>query len=265
MIGQSKTIEKVKSIMAGNNYPHFTIINAPSRHGKKTLAKLIAAELGAAVYTPEDTKVDNIRGIIKDAQTLTDKKVYLLAGAENMNMQAQNALLKLAEEPPENAYIIMTLNDLTYTLPTIISRARVIEMEPYSRHEIQEYALENDAEEYATYYIDYLNNIGDVELAKAAGLDKIIDFAEKVKGNIEKVSILNLFNIPQYLEGGSKKREFNIDLFMQALGQQLTGDYEKAAIVSKYKTLLRKKGLNKINAVTMMLLEMRGEYNLWER
>ena len=52
----------------------------------------------------------------------TGRKVYIFRDCRNMNTQAQNALLKLIEEPPEYAYFLFTAESKYEFLPTIISR-----------------------------------------------------------------------------------------------------------------------------------------------
>ncbi|MCP4718170.1 MAG: DNA polymerase III subunit delta', partial [Desulfobacteraceae bacterium] len=64
------------------------------------------------------------------------------------NVQAQNALLKVLEEPPENTFFILTATQLAPLLPTILSRCRQIRFFPPSCHEIrqtliQKYGIES--------------------------------------------------------------------------------------------------------------------------
>lgn len=53
-------------------------------------------------------------GIINDAQILT--------------IEAQNALLKVLEEPPANTYLLLTADNIESLLPTIISRCKHISL-----------------------------------------------------------------------------------------------------------------------------------------
>ena len=53
-------------------------------------------------------------------------KVYILRNIHNMTEQAQNALLKIIEEPPAQVVFIMTCNNRARILQTILSRAAVI-------------------------------------------------------------------------------------------------------------------------------------------
>lgn len=50
--------------------------------------------------------------------------------AENLTVEAQNALLKLIEEPAANARFLFTTSNINKLLPTIISRCQVIKTGP---------------------------------------------------------------------------------------------------------------------------------------
>lgn len=52
----------------------------------------------------------------------TTFKVVLIRKAQNLTVEAQNAMLKLLEEPPEQTIIVLTVDDAKNLLPTVISR-----------------------------------------------------------------------------------------------------------------------------------------------
>lgn len=54
-------------------------------------------------------------------------KTVVLLNSQNLTIEAQNALLKILEEPPLSALIILTANKKDSFLPTIISRCKIIE------------------------------------------------------------------------------------------------------------------------------------------
>lgn len=56
-------------------------------------------------------------------------KAVILEDAHLLTTQAQNALLKVLEEPPDHTIIILSSNSKEPLLPTIISRCRVIGLE----------------------------------------------------------------------------------------------------------------------------------------
>ena len=70
--------------------------------------------------------VDAIRAIRETAYILPNeapRRVILLEQAENMTDTAQNALLKILEEPPGHVLFILTCENRSQMLPTIQSRA----------------------------------------------------------------------------------------------------------------------------------------------
>lgn len=71
------------------------------------------------------------------------KKIYIVSEGEKMTVQAQNALLKTLEEPPEYAVILILTDNVNTLLPTILSRCVVLNMKPVRDAQIKEYLMEN--------------------------------------------------------------------------------------------------------------------------
>lgn len=68
-------------------------------------------------------------------------KIYIIPDAEMMTVQAQNALLKTIEEPPEYAVIMLLTSNVDALLPTIQSRCVTINTKPISKEEIAGYLV----------------------------------------------------------------------------------------------------------------------------
>ena len=69
--------------------------------------------------------IDAIRALRQDAFVLPNEaevKVYVLHNAQSMTAEAQNALLKLLEEPPDYVCLILTAPARKMLLQTVISR-----------------------------------------------------------------------------------------------------------------------------------------------
>ncbi len=95
--------------------------------------KLISPEKG------KEIKIDQIREAINFLKLKSEKgKVIIIENAENMNLEASNALLKTLEEPPANTLIILTTSNQNKLLPTIVSRTKKIRFRPLSKKEIFE-------------------------------------------------------------------------------------------------------------------------------
>lgn len=123
--------------------PHAIVLIAASGMGKATIAKYVAAGVLNTDYAkldvhpyfrhiqPEKSGSISIEDIRKLRQFLNLKthgrssirRVVVIEGAGKMTTEAQNALLKVLEEPPEDTMIVMTATSSRQLLPTILSRA----------------------------------------------------------------------------------------------------------------------------------------------
>ena len=73
--------------------------------------------------------VDQIRGIVSDAVVMpneADHKVYIIRDADTMNAAAQNALLKILEEPPRFVSIVLIAASPAPLLETVRSRCTMV-------------------------------------------------------------------------------------------------------------------------------------------
>lgn len=85
-------------------------------------------------------KIDKIRDIIYQASLKpyeARKKIFMIIEAEDMNEEAQNALLKILEEPRENQIFILTTSRISGILPTVASRCKAVKFNLLSQVEIQ--------------------------------------------------------------------------------------------------------------------------------
>lgn len=75
--------------------------------------------------------VDAIREVRDDAFIVpneSDKKIYILKNGQNMNEQAQNAILKILEEPPSYVFFIIVTTSKSTMLETVLSRVQVFSL-----------------------------------------------------------------------------------------------------------------------------------------
>lgn len=109
---------------------------------------------------PTIISIDNIRDHVTDTVAVRPYeaayKVYLIEHAEMMNPQAQNAILKTLEEPPEYVVIMLLAANADAFLPTILSR--VIEIKAGERDVRERYA-EMITEEWAQETVKLLSEI----------------------------------------------------------------------------------------------------------
>ncbi len=81
---------------------------------------------------PKKTKysIDDIKELNRETHIFHKQvRIYLLEDFQFSSIAAQNAFLKLLEEPPTNTQFILTVPHPHLLLPTIISRTKVIKLE----------------------------------------------------------------------------------------------------------------------------------------
>ncbi len=151
----------VSDALRSNRLPHAIIIEGGDGLGKHTLADYIAkgavcgeadkpcgfcrgchlAEVGShpdiTKAKPEQNKknitVDVVRAIRSEAYlkpNMANRRVFVIDPADSMNEAAQNALLKVLEEPPANALFILIARSAASLLPTVRSRCITLSLAP---------------------------------------------------------------------------------------------------------------------------------------
>ncbi len=138
---------------------HALLISGPAGAGKKHLAKQLAAallEVAPAklenhpylhvISKPTDKSeipIDSARQLINKLSlrvpgaTRPISRVAIIEDADQLSGEAQNALLKLLEEPPAATLLILTSSWPQDILPTVISRLQKIAIQPATQAQSQ--------------------------------------------------------------------------------------------------------------------------------
>jgi len=121
--------------------PQSLLLHGPEGVGLDTIARAFAeqaARPGGVVETisPEKTgiTIEQIRELyISTRSRASMRRVFLLSAADQMATAAQNAFLKLLEEPTASAHFILLSHQPQAILPTILSRLQTVELLPFAR------------------------------------------------------------------------------------------------------------------------------------
>jgi DNA polymerase-3 subunit delta' len=111
-------------ILAGSEPGVLTIRRAYDEDKKKFKAQITVDE------------VRKLKGFFGMSAADGGKRVVIVDTADDMNVNAANALLKLLEEPPGEAYILLNSHQPSKLLPTIRSRCRELRCGPLGPDEI---------------------------------------------------------------------------------------------------------------------------------
>lgn len=268
MIGQTRLQAQMLEQIKANKFPRFSILIGDKGSGRKTIIKNIARHLGE--YQECGTDVESVREVVEKAYQQMTPVVYVFPDADAMSVAAKNALLKVTEEPPNNAYFVMTLVTTTNTLATVMSRAALFYMDAYTTDELLEYyagKANGDEENIKKYCLVP----GDVDLLCSYDIGEFNKFINKVIDNVEKVSGANSFKMGSKIALGVKKADesgYDLGLFWKAFRAECLSRLESDPlkyiaginVTSKYMGELKVAGVNLQMCFDNWLLDLRKEW-----
>lgn len=264
MIGQQELMKYISRLISDGRFPRFALFIGEQGSEKSQIAEVIASQMHANYASVSDCKVDTIRQLIDDAYRVRTLTVFNISDADNMSLQAKNAMLKVMEEPPNRAYFVMTLEDTNNTLPTILSRATVYNLNPYSADELRQYAQSKDCDEdEVEILLSICETPGDIDLMLEYEPKKFYSFIEKVVDHVATASGSNVFKIGQSLKfKESDESGYDLRIFWKAFTCVCVSRkyYYGVKLTSTYSAMLRSKSVNRLMLFDNWILDIREEW-----
>lgn len=170
VIGQSAAVGTLRRSLAADEVAHAWLLVGPAGVGQRELTRAFAmalncpepsaADVGCGVCStcdrigrgthpavaelePEGANhvVDAVRGewIPSASRTMTEgrRRIMHVVAADRMNEAAQNAFLKILEEPPASVVWVLEAQDPGMLLDTVVSRCRRLTLVPWGPDEMQ--------------------------------------------------------------------------------------------------------------------------------
>lgn len=276
VIGHESIIGHFKSSIEKGKVAHAYLIHGEKGTGKKLLAGLFAKTLQCEAggtdpcgqcrsciqcetgnqpdiiwlthEKPTVISVDDIREQInKDiiVRPYSSRyKIYIIPQGELMNPQAQNALLKTIEEPPEYAVILILTNNIDKMLPTIVSRCITLNLKPVGELDMMEYLSKMGIPlAKAKFCVGFaFGNLGKaVRLATSEEYNEIKQDCVQILKNINKMEIYDL------IESVKKMSKYKLDIYdyidlmmmwyRDILMLKVSGSPDKLLFKEEYSTL----------------------------
>lgn len=258
MIGQKNNIQTLIQWRCNKSVPRFIIIAGDEGSGRLTFAKAILKTINAKGVIMGNS-ISDVRDTIEQAYYITQPTCYIFRDADDMKNEAKNALLKVVEEPPNNAYFIMTVHNIDNMLSTIRSRGTVIKMEPYTMQELRSVSEDELS-------LEYCNNIGELQIPHEE-IQRAEDCVEGVLKALKEKSGTRLLKACTQLKGKQTETD-KIDclLFYRVFQKRLYRMFENFELSAECiqplficKQELTRNTLNKKASIESMLIKILEE------
>lgn len=174
IVGHEQIIRHMRNSILQDKASHAYVLVGEPGAGKKTLANIYAMALqcenGGAdpcqtcdscrkadsknhpdiIYVEHEKNdsigVEEIRSQVVDDVLIRPYsgryKIYIISDADKMTVQAQNAILKTIEEPPDYAVFLLLTTNVDALLPTIRSRCVRLDVRPVEDGLVKQYLIE---------------------------------------------------------------------------------------------------------------------------
>lgn len=92
----------------------------------KIIEELNLPKNQSRIFESEEFKIDTAKAVIDEAYIASAEEKFIILIGRNFTKEAQNALLKVLEEPPYNIHFLIFIPFKNALIPTIRSRMRMI-------------------------------------------------------------------------------------------------------------------------------------------
>lgn len=296
VVGHEQVISHLQTAIRQNKVSHAYLINGEKSTGKKLIADIFArtlqcenneeanpcgickscvqAESGNhpdifwVTHEKVNIGVDDIRNQVNNDIMIkpysSKYKIYIIQEAEKMTEQAQNAILKTIEEPPEYAILILLTNNKNKLVSTILSRCILLDLKTVNPMLIKKYLIEQC--KVPDYLAELSANFSQGNVGRAIRYATSEDFTrikEDVLHILKYIDNMTVFEIIDGIRNLSNyKLEINdyIDLMMlwyrDVLMLKVTNDPNTLLFKDEYKYLSRQASKKEYSSIENIIKAM---------
>ncbi|MGO5053281.1 DNA polymerase III subunit delta' [Lachnospiraceae bacterium LCP25S3_G4] len=243
VVGHKDIIEYIQTAVAKDKVSHAYILNGPRGSGKKLLANLFARTLQCELHgaepcgecrsckqsmsgnhpdiihitheKPNSISVDDVREQLNHDIMIkpysSPYKIYIIPNADMLTTQAQNALLKTIEEPPEYAIIFLLTENTGNLLPTITSRCVMLKLRNIKDKLIKKYLMEEL--QVPDYKADICVAFAQGNMGRAIMLATSEHFNEVKEEAIQLLKYINEMELSEIVDAIKRIMKYKLEIF----------------------------------------------------
>ena len=242
VVGHKDIINYIRNAVREDKVSHAYILNGERGAGKKMLANLFAATLlcekggpdpcnechscrqaesgnhpdiiKVTHEKPNSISVDDIREQVNNTIMIKPYqgtyKVYIIPQADMMTPQAQNALLKTIEEPPEYAVIMLLTENADTLLSTINSRCVMLKLRNIKDTLIKKYLMETM--QVPDYKADMCTAFAQGNMGRAIMLANSEHFNEIRDEAVQLLKYINEMELSEIVQAVSRITAYKLEI-----------------------------------------------------
>lgn len=242
VVGHKDIINYIRNAVREDKVSHAYILNGERGAGKKMLANLFAATLlcekggpdpcnechscrqaesgnhpdiiKVTHEKPNSISVDDIREQVNNTIMIKPYqgpyKVYIIPQADMMTTQAQNALLKTIEEPPEYTVIMLLTENADTLLPTINSRCVMLKLRNIKDTLIKKYLMETM--QVPDYKADMCTAFAQGNMGRAIMLANSEHFNEIRDEAVQLLKYINEMELSEIVQAVSRITAYKLEI-----------------------------------------------------
>lgn len=242
VVGHKDIINYIRNAVREDKVSHAYILNGERGAGKKMLANLFAATLlcekggpdpcnechscrqaesgnhpdiiKVTHEKPNSISVDDIREQVNNTIMIKPYqgpyKVYIIPQADMMTTQAQNALLKTIEEPPEYAVIMLLTENADTLLSTINSRCVMLKLRNIKDTLIKKYLMETM--QVPDYKADMCTAFAQGNMGRAIMLANSEHFNEIRDEAVQLLKYINEMELSEIVQAVSRITAYKLEI-----------------------------------------------------
>ena len=130
LFGDDLPASEPTSLMVGRDNPVYSRIVAGGHADMLVIERRVNEKTGKLKSVIDVDSVREVGGFLRLTPAEGGYRVVVVDSADEMNPNSANALLKVLEEPPKNALLLLVSHNPGRLLPTIRSRCRTLKLRP---------------------------------------------------------------------------------------------------------------------------------------
>jgi DNA polymerase III gamma/tau subunit len=195
IVGNQTVVATLRAFLKSRSLPHALLLSGPSGTGKTTIARILKAKLKCSDMDYTEINSADFRGIetIRDlretmqyAPSGGNVRMFVLDEGHQLSHDAQNALLKLLEDPPEHVYFVICTTTPDKLIKTVRNRCTDLPMKLLTDTQIRDLLISVARKESWEGFVG-IEGEEDVPLEKVRFLMMI---AEKAQGSARSALVI---------------------------------------------------------------------------